>query len=187
MLGKGEGKRRCDCTPNLNFNAAIWNLSLILITFARCCDADETAEQQSSSFKKKKAHTVCVYDFYFILYIWFPAAQKARDEFDEAEKALRDMDDQIRWILIAGFLPKMKFNAFYFKLSKRIMCFSHFGFTFFFLPRNLEKEISFDFGTSAEFSYLYNQCYEMTTSEYVRDLKKIYTYFIFHIISAWKY
>lgn len=35
--------------------------------------------------------------------------------------------------------------------------------------RNLEKEISFDFGTSAEFSYLYDQCYEMTTSECVPD------------------
>uniref|UniRef100_A0A3Q3WLQ2 Glucosidase 2 subunit beta n=1 Tax=Mola mola TaxID=94237 RepID=A0A3Q3WLQ2_MOLML len=52
-------------------------------------------------------------------------AQKARDEFDEAERALRDVDDQIR---------------------------------------SIEKEISFDFGTSAEFSYLYNQCYDMNTS-----------------------
>lgn len=59
------------------------------------------------------------------------AGQKARDEFDEAEKALREVDDQIR---------------------------------------NLEKEISFDFGTSAEFSYLYDQCYEMTTSEYIYRL-----------------
>ncbi|XP_039628600.1 glucosidase 2 subunit beta [Polypterus senegalus] len=33
--------------------------------------------------------------------------------------------------------------------------------------RSLEKEISFDFGPSAEFSYLYNQCYELTTNEYV--------------------
>uniref|UniRef100_A0A3Q1HS52 Glucosidase 2 subunit beta n=1 Tax=Acanthochromis polyacanthus TaxID=80966 RepID=A0A3Q1HS52_9TELE len=51
-------------------------------------------------------------------------AQKARDEFDEAERALREVDDQI----------------------------------------NLEKEISFDFGPSAEFGYLYSQCYELTTS-----------------------
>lgn len=36
-----------------------------------------------------------------------------------------------------------------------------------FLFRNIEKEISFDFGTESEFSYLYNQCYEMATSEYV--------------------
>lgn len=79
----------------------------------------------------------------------------------------------------------MKFNAFYFKQSERIICFSHFGFTFLF-SRNLEREISFDFGTSAEFSYLYNQCYEMTTSEYVQDLKKMYTFFIFCMISAWK-
>uniref|UniRef100_A0A4W6BZ97 Glucosidase 2 subunit beta n=1 Tax=Lates calcarifer TaxID=8187 RepID=A0A4W6BZ97_LATCA len=59
------------------------------------------------------------------------AAQKARDEFDEAERALREVDDQIR---------------------------------------NLEKEISFDFGPSAEFAYLYSQCYELTTSEYIYRL-----------------
>ncbi|XP_034046749.1 glucosidase 2 subunit beta [Thalassophryne amazonica] len=33
--------------------------------------------------------------------------------------------------------------------------------------RNLQKEISFDFGPSAEFSYLYSQCYELTTGEYI--------------------
>ncbi|XP_003964886.2 glucosidase 2 subunit beta isoform X1 [Takifugu rubripes] len=59
------------------------------------------------------------------------AAQKARDEFNEAEKALREVDDQIR---------------------------------------NIEKEISFDFGTESEFTYMYNQCYEMPTSEYVYKL-----------------
>lgn len=36
-----------------------------------------------------------------------------------------------------------------------------------FVPRNLEKEISFDFGPNAEFAYLYSQCYELSTSEYV--------------------
>lgn len=35
------------------------------------------------------------------------------------------------------------------------------------LFRNIEKEISFDFGTESEFTYMYNQCYEMSTSEYV--------------------
>ncbi|XP_054463486.1 glucosidase 2 subunit beta [Anoplopoma fimbria] len=59
------------------------------------------------------------------------AAQKARDAFDEAERALREVDDQIK---------------------------------------NLEKEISFDFGPSAEFAYLYSQCYELTTSEYIYRL-----------------
>ncbi|KAM9745492.1 glucosidase 2 subunit beta [Menidia menidia] len=59
------------------------------------------------------------------------AAQKARDEFDAAERSLREVDDQIR---------------------------------------NLEKEISFDFGPNAEFSYLYSQCYELTTSEYIYRL-----------------
>uniref|UniRef100_A0A667Y4U8 Glucosidase 2 subunit beta n=1 Tax=Myripristis murdjan TaxID=586833 RepID=A0A667Y4U8_9TELE len=58
------------------------------------------------------------------------AAQKARDEFDEAERALREVDDQI----------------------------------------NLEKEISFDYGPSAEFAYLYSQCYELSTSEYIYRL-----------------
>ncbi|XP_036408877.1 glucosidase 2 subunit beta [Megalops cyprinoides] len=59
------------------------------------------------------------------------AAQKARDEFEEAERALREVEDQIK---------------------------------------ALEKEISFDFGPNAEFSYLYSQCYELTTSEYIYRL-----------------
>uniref|UniRef100_A0A672QMW0 Glucosidase 2 subunit beta n=1 Tax=Sinocyclocheilus grahami TaxID=75366 RepID=A0A672QMW0_SINGR len=63
--------------------------------------------------------------------LWFTAAQKARDDFEEAEKALREMDDQIR---------------------------------------NIEKELSFDFGPDAEFTYLYSQCYELTTGEYIYRL-----------------
>lgn len=59
------------------------------------------------------------------------AAQKARDEFDEAERVLREVDDQIK---------------------------------------NIEKEISFDFGPSAEYAYLYSQCYELSTSEYIYRL-----------------
>ncbi|XP_076000057.1 glucosidase 2 subunit beta [Genypterus blacodes] len=35
---------------------------------------------------------------------------------------------------------------------------------------NLEKEISFDLGPAAEFAYLYSQCYELTTSEYIYRL-----------------
>lgn len=31
--------------------------------------------------------------------------------------------------------------------------------------RNLEQEISFDFGPDGEFAYLYSQCYELTTNE----------------------
>ncbi|KAM8824786.1 glucosidase 2 subunit beta [Synchiropus picturatus] len=58
-------------------------------------------------------------------------AQKARSEFDEAERALREVDDQIN---------------------------------------NLEKEVTFDFGPEAEFGYLYSQCYELTTSEYIYRL-----------------
>lgn len=59
------------------------------------------------------------------------AAQKARDDFEEVEKSLREMDDQIR---------------------------------------NIEKELSFDFGPDAEFTYLYSQCYELSTSEYIYRL-----------------
>ncbi|XP_066470112.1 glucosidase 2 subunit beta [Tiliqua scincoides] len=36
--------------------------------------------------------------------------------------------------------------------------------------RSLEKEISFDFGPHREFSYLYGQCYELTTNEYIYRL-----------------
>uniref|UniRef100_A0A671V3B5 Glucosidase 2 subunit beta n=1 Tax=Sparus aurata TaxID=8175 RepID=A0A671V3B5_SPAAU len=39
-----------------------------------------------------------------------------------------------------------------------------------FVCRNLEKEISFDFGPGAEFAYLYGQCYELSTSEYIYRL-----------------
>lgn len=41
---------------------------------------------------------------------------------------------------------------------------------FHLLFRSIEKEISFDFGTESEFSYLYNQCYEMNTNEYVNAM-----------------
>uniref|UniRef100_A0A667YD85 Glucosidase 2 subunit beta n=1 Tax=Myripristis murdjan TaxID=586833 RepID=A0A667YD85_9TELE len=39
-----------------------------------------------------------------------------------------------------------------------------------FICRSLEKEISFDYGPSAEFAYLYSQCYELSTSEYIYRL-----------------
>uniref|UniRef100_A0A671QX90 Glucosidase 2 subunit beta n=1 Tax=Sinocyclocheilus anshuiensis TaxID=1608454 RepID=A0A671QX90_9TELE len=69
--------------------------------------------------------------FFFFFTVVKLSAQKARDDFEEAEKALREMDDQIR---------------------------------------NIEKELSFDFGPDAEFTYLYSQCYELTTSEYIYRL-----------------
>ncbi|XP_061557357.1 glucosidase 2 subunit beta [Phycodurus eques] len=59
------------------------------------------------------------------------AAQKAREQFDEGERALRELDDQMK---------------------------------------NLEKETSSDFGPSAEFAYLYSQCYDLITSEYIYRL-----------------
>ncbi|XP_041513343.1 glucosidase 2 subunit beta isoform X1 [Microtus oregoni] len=36
--------------------------------------------------------------------------------------------------------------------------------------RSLEQEISFDFGPHGEFAYLYSQCYELTTNEYIYRL-----------------
>lgn len=58
-------------------------------------------------------------------------AQAARNQYDEAEKSLREIEDTIR---------------------------------------SLEKEISLDFGPLGEFSYLYGQCYELSTSEYIYRL-----------------
>lgn len=34
-----------------------------------------------------------------------------------------------------------------------------------FIHRSIEKELSFDFGPSGEFTHLYSQCYELSTSE----------------------
>ncbi|XP_058148905.1 glucosidase 2 subunit beta [Dasypus novemcinctus] len=36
--------------------------------------------------------------------------------------------------------------------------------------RSLEQEISFDFGPDGEFAYLYSQCYELATNEYIYRL-----------------
>ncbi|XP_068130355.1 glucosidase 2 subunit beta [Hyperolius riggenbachi] len=59
------------------------------------------------------------------------AAEAARNEYEEASKALREIEDTIR---------------------------------------SLEKEISLDFGAHGEFSYMYGQCYDLTTSEYIYRL-----------------
>lgn len=59
------------------------------------------------------------------------AAQKAREEFEEAERSLKEMEENIR---------------------------------------ALEQEIGFDFGPQGEFWYLYSQCYEMGTNEYIYRL-----------------
>ncbi|XP_067829171.1 glucosidase 2 subunit beta [Heptranchias perlo] len=55
-------------------------------------------------------------------------ADKARNEFSEAEKSLKEVENSIG---------------------------------------SLEKELTVDFGPDGEFAYLFNQCYEMTTNEYV--------------------
>ncbi|XP_048377772.1 glucosidase 2 subunit beta [Stegostoma tigrinum] len=59
------------------------------------------------------------------------AADKARDEFTEAEKSLREVETSIG---------------------------------------SLERELTIDFGPDGEFAYMFNQCYEMTTNEYVYKL-----------------
>ncbi|GCC31850.1 hypothetical protein chiPu_0010310 [Chiloscyllium punctatum] len=59
------------------------------------------------------------------------AADKARNEFTEAEKSLREVENSIG---------------------------------------SLEKELTIDFGPDGEFAYMFNQCYEMTTNEYVYKL-----------------
>ncbi|XP_069783296.1 glucosidase 2 subunit beta isoform X1 [Narcine bancroftii] len=58
-------------------------------------------------------------------------AEKARNEFSEAEKSLKEVETSIG---------------------------------------SLEKELMVDFGLDGEFAYLFNQCYEMTTNEYVYKL-----------------
>ncbi|KAL2101543.1 hypothetical protein ACEWY4_003304 [Coilia grayii] len=81
----------------------------------------EKSEQDEEAMPPYDAETQALID----------AAQKTRDDFDEAERALREVDDQIK---------------------------------------SIEKELSFDFGPSGEFTYLYSQCYELSTSEYIYKL-----------------
>ncbi|XP_012689231.2 glucosidase 2 subunit beta [Clupea harengus] len=81
----------------------------------------EKSEPDEDAMPPYDAHTKALID----------AAQKTRDDFDEAERALREVDDQIK---------------------------------------SIEKELSFDFGPSGEFTHLYSQCYELSTSEYVYKL-----------------
>uniref|UniRef100_A0A3B3ZCG7 Glucosidase 2 subunit beta n=1 Tax=Periophthalmus magnuspinnatus TaxID=409849 RepID=A0A3B3ZCG7_9GOBI len=94
-------------------------------------EEDDEDDEESDDYKVTIMKNCCFILRFILMLISFPVAQKARDEFDEAERALREVDDQIR---------------------------------------NIEKEISFDFGPSAEFGYMYSQCYELTTGEYVYKL-----------------
>ncbi|GCB71340.1 hypothetical protein scyTo_0010984 [Scyliorhinus torazame] len=59
------------------------------------------------------------------------AAEKARNEFSEAEKSLKEVESLIG---------------------------------------SIEKELTIDFGADGEFAYMFSQCYEMTTNEYVYKL-----------------
>uniref|UniRef100_A0A669F473 Glucosidase 2 subunit beta n=1 Tax=Oreochromis niloticus TaxID=8128 RepID=A0A669F473_ORENI len=63
------------------------------------------------------------------------------------------------------------YTSFFFLINSKFhVKFILFNFGFGICFRNLEKEISFDFGPSSEFAYLYSQCYELTTSEYIYRL-----------------
>uniref|UniRef100_A0A7N6A2J0 Glucosidase 2 subunit beta n=1 Tax=Anabas testudineus TaxID=64144 RepID=A0A7N6A2J0_ANATE len=94
-------------------------------------DEDEDDEDDDDDDPDDGEYKVNPQIFFLKLMLDDSTAQKARNEFDEGERALREVDDQIK---------------------------------------NIEKEISFDFGPSAEFAYLYSQCYELTTSEYIYRL-----------------
>ncbi|KAB5531108.1 hypothetical protein PHYPO_G00137100 [Pangasianodon hypophthalmus] len=92
-------------------------------------DLDKAPSSVKTPEKMEEEDTMPAYDAETQALI--DTAQKARGDFEESERALREVEDQIR---------------------------------------NIEKELSFDFGPSAEFAYLYSQCYELTTSEYIYRL-----------------
>lgn len=116
-----------------------------------------------------------------------PAAQEARSKFEEAERSLKDMEESIRYqgphprqaatcqattchrvpwrrlspaVAPAGRVPGGGAgDAATHPLPSPLHAASP--------SRSLEQEISFDFGPQGEFAYLYSQCYELTTNEWV--------------------
>lgn len=133
--------------------------------------------------------------------ISFPsAAQEARNKFEEVERSLKEMEESIRYgchrclscpvivyhqllgggasLVPAGpevqpYLPTMQLGPPSLCLGPSVLG-SHGLPTFTTLTcfsRSLEQEISFDFGPSGEFAYLYSQCYELTTNEYILALE----------------
>ncbi|XP_049601460.1 glucosidase 2 subunit beta [Syngnathus scovelli] len=91
-------------------------------------DPDEADYNRPPAVQEKKDDEGTMPPYDEETQILIDAAQKAREQFDEAERALRELDDQLK---------------------------------------SIEKETNSDFGPSAEFAYLYSQCYEMPTGEYI--------------------
>ncbi|XP_069832801.1 glucosidase 2 subunit beta isoform X1 [Dendropsophus ebraccatus] len=94
-------------------------------------DDDDLDEEHRAPLRKSHGEEVEMPPYDEATQALIDAAQAARNQFDEAEKSLREIEDTIR---------------------------------------GLEKEISLDFGAHGEFSYLYGQCYELSTSEYIYRL-----------------
>ncbi|KAM9493381.1 glucosidase 2 subunit beta [Clarias gariepinus] len=92
-------------------------------------DIDKAPSSVKTPEKTEEEDTMPPYDVETQALI--DVAQRARDGFEESERAMREVEDQIK---------------------------------------NIEKELSFDFGPSSEFAYLYSQCYELSTSEYIYRL-----------------
>ncbi|XP_067877229.1 glucosidase 2 subunit beta isoform X2 [Heterodontus francisci] len=93
---------------------------------------EDYKDRQSSYFPEKRVaeeEKMPAYDEETQVLI--DAADKARNEFSEAEKSLKEVENSIG---------------------------------------SLEKELTIDFGPDGEFAYMFNQCYEMTTNEYVYKL-----------------
>lgn len=53
--------------------------------------------KMKSFYSVGQSHFLC-YLIAFCLFVCFLAAQKARDEFNEVERSLREVSDQIRWV-----------------------------------------------------------------------------------------
>uniref|UniRef100_A0A8C5QAP1 Glucosidase 2 subunit beta n=1 Tax=Leptobrachium leishanense TaxID=445787 RepID=A0A8C5QAP1_9ANUR len=94
-------------------------------------EEDEHLEQDHRTLPPKPHDETELPPYDEFTQILIDAADKARSQFEEAEKSMKELEDTIR---------------------------------------SLEKEVSLDFGPDGEFSYLYGQCYDLTTSEYVYRL-----------------
>ncbi|XP_072532636.1 glucosidase 2 subunit beta isoform X1 [Salminus brasiliensis] len=88
-----------------------------------------------------------------------PPTARTPEKKDEDEEAMPPYDDETQALIDAAQKARENFEE-----SERALRDMDDQI------RNIEKEISFDFGPSAEFSYLYSQCYELSTSEYIYRL-----------------
>uniref|UniRef100_A0A8C7XRH0 Glucosidase 2 subunit beta n=1 Tax=Oryzias sinensis TaxID=183150 RepID=A0A8C7XRH0_9TELE len=94
----------------------------------------------------------------------YPDDDIPEDDDDEEDPEDEDLDEGDYKVVPYSASPKLCFPPMqsFFKLLNEGKNKS--------VSRNLEKEISFDFGASAEFAYLYSQCYELHTGEYIYKL-----------------